>query len=41
LIELRENGPGKAARVAVDPDRLAALIELAESALAHDEATAN
>ena len=41
LIELRENGPGPATRVPVDPDRLAALIELAESALAHEEATAN
>ena len=40
LIELRENGPGPAARVQVDPDRLATLIELAESALAHEEATA-
>ena len=41
LIELRENGPGKGPRIAVDPDRLVALIEVAESALAHDEATAN
>ena len=41
LIELRENGPGPATRIAVDPDRLSALIEMAESALAHDEATAN
>jgi cell division protein ZapA len=41
LIELRENGPGQATHVPVDPDRLAALIEMAESALAHDEATAN
>lgn len=41
LIELRENGPGKAARIAVEPERMAALIDVAESALAHDEASAS
>ena len=41
LIELRENGPGRAVHISVDPDRMAALIDLAESALTHDEAAAN
>lgn len=41
LIELRENGPGRATKIVVDPERLSALIEVAETALTHDEAPSN
>lgn len=41
LIELREHGPRRSARVTVDPERMASLIKRVESALNHDEAASS